>query len=65
MLGGRTRKLQDILVDAKVPREARQKVPVLVGAGHILWVGGVVRAHGARIAPGTRRVVEGLFLRKI
>src|SRR5439155_5906942 len=29
VLGGGTRKLQDVLVDAKVPREARPDVPVL------------------------------------
>jgi tRNA(Ile)-lysidine synthase len=58
-----TRKLQDVLVDAKVPRETRAAVPVLVGAGEVLWVAGVLRGAGARIGAGTTRVVEGALLR--
>jgi len=54
-----TRKLQDVLVDAKIPREARSAVPVLVGAGEILWVAGVLRGAGARVGAGTTRIVEG------
>jgi tRNA(Ile)-lysidine synthase len=39
-LGG-TKKLQDILVDAKVPRAARDGLPVLVADWGIAWVAGV------------------------
>lgn len=39
-LGG-TKKLQDILVDAKVPREERDGVPVVVTDAGIAWVVGV------------------------
>jgi len=59
LLGGGTRKLQDILVDAKVPREARPSVPLLVGGDEILWVAGLARGKGAAIGPSTARVVEG------
>jgi tRNA(Ile)-lysidine synthase len=54
-----TRKLQDILVDAKVPREARSRVPVLVADGEVLWVAGLARGTGAAIGPATTRIVEG------
>ena len=54
-----TRKLQDVLVDAKVPRAARDAVPLLEAAGAIVWVAGVARASGARIGPATRRIVRG------
>ncbi len=58
-----TRKLQDVLVDAKVPRERRPGVPLLESAGQILWVAGVVRGSGAAVGQRTRRVVEGVFER--
>jgi tRNA(Ile)-lysidine synthase len=58
LLQGGTRKLQDILVDAKVPREERPHVPVLVAADEILWVAGLARGRTAPIGPATRRVIE-------
>jgi tRNA(Ile)-lysidine synthase len=53
-----TRKLQDVLVDAKVGREARAAVPLLVAGDEILWVGGVLRGAGARVDAATTHVVE-------
>jgi tRNA(Ile)-lysidine synthetase-like protein len=58
-----TRKLQDVLVDAKVPRETRAALPVLESGGQILWVAGVARGSGAAVGPRTRQVVEGVFER--
>jgi tRNA(Ile)-lysidine synthase len=58
-----TRKLQDVLTDAKVPREDRAGVPVLAAGGEILWVAGVARGSGARIGPATQRVIEGFYER--
>jgi tRNA(Ile)-lysidine synthase len=63
VLGGGTRKLQDVLVDAKVPREARVDVPVLVAGAEVLWVAGLVRGAGAALGPATTRVVEGVLER--
>ncbi len=47
-LGG-TKKLQDLLVDRKVPRGARNRIPVVADAtGRIVWVvGHAVAAHAA------------------
>jgi tRNA(Ile)-lysidine synthase len=57
-----TRKLQDVLVDAKVPRERRALVPVLVDAtGAVVWVPGVVRGGTARLTAATTRVLEMRF----
>lgn len=53
-----TRKLQDVLVDARVAREARTGIPLLVSEGAVLWVAGVLRGSGARIEPTTRRVID-------
>jgi tRNA(Ile)-lysidine synthase len=65
LLGGGSRKVQDVLVDAKVPRESRAAVPLLVAEGEVLWVAGILRGAGAALGPGTRRVVEGVLERGI
>jgi len=38
---GRTRKLQDILVDAKVPRQLRDSLPLVFAEGELAWVPGI------------------------
>ncbi len=65
LLGGGSRKVQDVLVDAKVPREARAAVPLLVADGEVLWVAGILRGAGAALGPSTLRVVEGVLEREI
>jgi tRNA(Ile)-lysidine synthase len=45
-----TRKVQDVMVDRKVPRAERDKVPIVVDAeGRIVWVAGVAMAHDCRV----------------
>jgi tRNA(Ile)-lysidine synthetase-like protein len=53
------RRLQDVLVDRKVPRSARDRVPVVVDAsGRIVWVAGVSIAHHCRVtAPEAGMVI--------
>jgi tRNA(Ile)-lysidine synthase len=63
LLGGGTRKLQDVLVDAKIPREGRPAVPLLTAGDEILWVAGVARGAGATVGAATRRVVAGVLRR--
>ena len=65
LLAGGTRKLQDILVDAKVPREARGAVPVLATEDDILWVPGLARGRGAPIGPATTRIVVATLQRDV
>ncbi len=56
-LGGR-KKLQDVLVDRKVPRPDRDRVPLVVDSRDcILWVAGHVLAEDARVTDRTQRVV--------
>ena len=38
------KKLQDLFTDAKIPREKRAELPVILAAGQIVWVPGVRRA---------------------
>jgi len=53
------RKLQDVLVDRKVPRRERDRVPIVVDrAGRIVWVAGLVVADECRVtAPEAGMVI--------
>ena len=50
--GGRTRKLQDILVDAKVPRHVRDSLPLVFADGELAWVPGVAQDSRWASKPG-------------
>jgi hypothetical protein len=51
------------MVDRKVPRAERDKVPIVVDAeGRIVWVAGVAMAHGCRVtAPEGSMVILELM----
>jgi tRNA(Ile)-lysidine synthase len=52
------RKLHDLLIDRKIPRAVRDRVPVVVdAAGHIVWVVGVTIAHEHRVTTPQTGVV--------
>jgi len=52
------RKLHDLLIDRKIPREARDRVPVIVdAAGQIVWVVGLTIAHSYRVTTPQTGVV--------
>jgi len=52
------KKLQDIFVDRKVPRDERDRVPIVTDAtGQIVWVAGHVLADAFRVTPLTTTVV--------
>ncbi len=55
-LGGE-KKLQDILVDAKVPRELRDSIPVIRCSWGIVWVVGLCLDARASLSPGTCRAI--------
>jgi tRNA(Ile)-lysidine synthase len=48
-LAGRRKKLQDVLVDAKVPRAERDDWPVVVRDGQVVAVPGIVEDDGVRV----------------
>ena len=54
-LAGRTRKVQDVLVDAKVPREERDEWPLVATED-----GAVVAVPGLAEAPGWEGVVRAV-----
>lgn len=52
------KKVQDVLVDRKVPREDRDGVPIVTDdVGRIVWVAGQVLAEAFRVTPLTMTVV--------
>ena len=60
-LGGRSRKLQDLFVDRKVPRGERTRIPLVLDAdGRIVWVVGFGIGHDFRPGEGDESV---LFLK--
>lgn len=52
------KKLHDIFVDEKVPRELRDKIPLIVSGNRILWAGGVKLSEDYRIDKNTKKVVK-------
>lgn len=52
------KKLKDLFIDDKIPRNIRDRVPVIVAGKDILWVVGVKRSDLARVSPSTRRVLR-------
>lgn len=51
-------KIQDILVDAKVPRLQRDTVPILVDQDGILWVAGYRQSRRTTPAEHTQQILE-------
>ncbi len=62
-LGGHTVKLADFLTNQKVPRAARDRLPLLVGEGGIGWVCGQRPDHRACVREKTERVLFVRFIR--
>jgi tRNA(Ile)-lysidine synthase len=56
--GGAERRLKTLLIDAKVPRWDRARVPVIEAGTIIIWVGRLRRSAAARVTARTRRVLE-------
>jgi tRNA(Ile)-lysidine synthase len=57
-LGGRAKKLQDLLVDRKVARERRDALPLVVdGTDTIVWVVGESVAEGFRVTEPSQGVI--------
>ncbi len=53
-----TKKVQDILGEAKVPRLLRHQVPIFADNQGILWIGGVKIAERCRLKHGAAKVVK-------
>jgi tRNA(Ile)-lysidine synthetase-like protein len=47
-LAGRTKKIQDVFVDAKIPRSEREAWPLVVRGDEVVAVPGIIEAEGVR-----------------
>lgn len=52
------RKLQDFLVDRKIPRWLRPYVPLVLSRGQIIWVAGLRLAEAVKLTGGSRNLLE-------
>ncbi|MGB8991122.1 MAG: tRNA lysidine(34) synthetase TilS [Desulfobaccales bacterium] len=52
------KKLQDFLVDAKIPRWLRPHLPLVAGPEGIVWVAGLRVADPAKLLPSSRDLLE-------
>ena len=55
--GGR-KKLKDYLIDEKVPREERDRIPLLSSGERVYWVVGYRISEDAKVTERTRRILE-------
>jgi tRNA(Ile)-lysidine synthase len=56
-MAGKTKKLQDYFVDTKIPREKRERVPLLVAGDDILWIIGFRTDERFQRSAGTRKII--------
>jgi tRNA(Ile)-lysidine synthase len=52
------KKLQDFLVDSKVPRWLRPYLPLVTSAGRLVWVAGLRVAEPVKVTPASRTILE-------
>ena len=55
---GHHKKLKDILIDKKVPRDLRDMLPVIAAGSEILWIVGIRRGENFRVEPDTGRILS-------
>ena len=55
---GRKKKLQDFFVDEKVPRDERDRVPLVISGNDIIWVVGYRGDERFKVGEGTEKVVR-------
>ncbi len=52
------KKVQDVLIDARVPREERAVLPLFFSASTCIWLGGVCLDERVRLTAATQRIVR-------
>ena len=60
-----TKKLKDLLIDAKIPRQERGRVPVLVNGDEIIWVVGYRTSEPFKIRAETKRRLYLNYLKSV
>jgi tRNA(Ile)-lysidine synthase len=52
------KKVKDLFIDSKIPRNRRWRIPLVFSMSHLVWVAGVQPAAEARLTPGTVDVLK-------
>ena len=60
-----TKKVSDLLTDAKVPAHRRAGTMVLVSGEQIVWVVGLRLAHEVRVCPETKRLAKFTYIQRL
>ncbi len=60
--GKGSRKVARLLIDAKIPRYLRYRVPLLVKDNQILWVAGIRRSNAASVKPTSQEIISVSFI---
>ena len=53
-----TRKVHDVFVDRKLPRERRSTWPIIESQSEILWIPGLIRSRSALVTAATRNLLQ-------
>jgi tRNA(Ile)-lysidine synthase len=60
-MGGRTKKINEFMIDKKIPVSWRDHIPLLVSDQHILWICGYRPDEQARVTDATQQVIHLKF----
>lgn len=63
-LGGHRKKVNEFMIDEKIPASQRDHVPLLAAGDQILWICGYRLGERACIRPGTKRILHLRFERR-
>ncbi len=61
---GQTKKLNEFMIDARIPRAWRRRVPIVCSPGQIIWVAGWRIDERVRVTDNTERVLRLEFRRR-
>ncbi|MEW6001710.1 MAG: tRNA lysidine(34) synthetase TilS [Nitrospirota bacterium] len=55
---GKRKKLQDFFVDEKIPRDKRDKIPLVISEEDIVWIAGYRRDERFKVTSETKRILK-------
>jgi tRNA(Ile)-lysidine synthase len=53
-----TRKVHDVFIDRKLPRERRARWPIVEARGEVIWIPGMVRSRVALVTSATQNLLQ-------
>jgi len=62
-MDGKSMKLQDFLVNVKMPARARNRWPIICAGDAVVWIPGYRLAHPFRVTDGTNQVMKLVLMR--